>query len=231
MAIPKYKDSNGNWVQIPMFANGTDGWFSLPAGVTVTYAVGATAPLFNITINTDITSKVGAGMELKLYQNNTVKKFVVMSITSTSAVLYGTAGNALTNTTIMNPYYSPTVPLGYPPADFILETGTTGIWTWEKWFSGKAECWTTSTQSGSWTCSSSLVGWYRDTSNWPTTLGLPFTFVKKPIVKVNLQSADGVYNVIERSTTTAALFFLVTLQTHAAETITYDISCSGGTWK
>ena len=25
--------------------------------------------------------------------------------------------------------------------DYITDTGTSGIWTWEKWASGKAECW------------------------------------------------------------------------------------------
>ena len=30
---------------------------------------------------------------------------------------------------------------GNPVADYIVETGTSGIWTYQKWASGKAECW------------------------------------------------------------------------------------------
>ena len=33
-------------------------------------------------------------------------------------------------------------------ADYVIETGTSGIWTYRKWNSGIAECWGTYTKTG-----------------------------------------------------------------------------------
>ena len=33
------------------------------------------------------------------------------------------------------------LPIGQQPVDFIVEQGTSGIWTYRKWNSGIAECW------------------------------------------------------------------------------------------
>lgn len=34
-----------------------------------------------------------------------------------------------------------------PPADYIVQRGTSGIWTYRKWNSGDAECWGTVTST------------------------------------------------------------------------------------
>lgn len=39
---------------------------------------------------------------------------------------------------------SAVAPVDLPVADYIVERGTSGIWTYEKWNSGKAVCWGTS---------------------------------------------------------------------------------------
>lgn len=40
---------------------------------------------------------------------------------------------------------SAVAPVDLPVADYIVEQGTSGIWTYEKWNSGKAVCWGTKT--------------------------------------------------------------------------------------
>ena len=44
--------------------------------------------------------------------------------------------------------------------DFVVETGTDGIWTYRKWDSGTAECWTTETISDTFTYSSAVFDAY-----------------------------------------------------------------------
>lgn len=44
-------------------------------------------------------------------------------------------------------------------ADFVVEQGTSGIWTYRKWYSGIAECWGT-TASASRAMTSPYAGWY-----------------------------------------------------------------------
>ena len=51
--------------------------------------------------------------------------------------------------------------------DYIVESGVTDIWTWEKWSSGKAVCWGTKF----WELSRTGNFWWGDIS-------LPFTFYK-----------------------------------------------------
>lgn len=55
--------------------------------------------------------------------------------------------------------------------DYIVEEGTSGIWTYRKWNSGIAECW----------------GRYTTTSSSLTHCGstLPFTFSETPVVTAN----------------------------------------------
>lgn len=54
------------------------------------------------------------------------------------------------------------------PADYVVEQGTSGAWTYRKWNSGVSECWahfgTTSTNNGAWT------------TNFPTGLFMSGTY-------------------------------------------------------
>lgn len=62
-------------------------------------------------------------------------------------------------------------------ADYIVEEGTSGIWTYRKWASGIAECWGTASYSGSWTAWGSLYALSFNNINYP------FTFYEVPIVQ------------------------------------------------
>lgn len=62
-------------------------------------------------------------------------------------------------------------------ADYLVEEGTSDIWTYRKWASGIAECWGTASYSGSWAAWGSL---YALTFN---SIYYPFTFYEVPIVQ------------------------------------------------
>lgn len=64
-----------------------------------------------------------------------------------------------------------------PVGDYIVEQGTSGIWTYRKWNSGVAECWGRGsfTVSGSGTVWNSTVYYYG-----LTTIDYPFTFYSVP---------------------------------------------------
>ena len=67
-------------------------------------------------------------------------------------------------------------------ADYIVEQGTSGIWTYRKWNSGIAECWAsdiTSSDSGS---AEGSVYWSRsNTYNFPSGL-----FISAPTVNISV---------------------------------------------
>lgn len=75
-------------------------------------------------------------------------------------------------------------------ADYVVETGTSGIWTYRKWASGIAECWGNTT----YTQSSNFGTWgYSFVSNVISPQAYPFTFVEKPneIIYVSSPSGSG----------------------------------------
>lgn len=63
--------------------------------------------------------------------------------------------------------------LGLSPSAYIVESGTSGIWTYRKWSDGTAECWGR-TSSSSFTWSSYVNGLYYSSNNW--LISLPFAF-------------------------------------------------------
>lgn len=78
------------------------------------------------------------------------------------------------------------------PADYIVEQGTSGIWTYRKWNSGIAECWGRYTSEENTTFSDV---W--DSNNINSTIiktNYPFTFAKTPIE--NCKIVDGRDNVL-----------------------------------
>lgn len=75
---------------------------------------------------------------------------------------------------------------GETVADFPVETGTTGIWTWRKWHSGQAECWGTLTGSIS---TNRSVGSLYGTSTISTSL--PFSFLTAPRCQVSANCTGG----------------------------------------
>lgn len=72
-------------------------------------------------------------------------------------------------------------------ADYIVEQGTSGIWTYRKWNSGIAECWGTrasvSVNFNTW-----VTSWYY---GYFTGISLPFTFAEIPVVMQHCSSSGG----------------------------------------
>ena len=71
--------------------------------------------------------------------------------------------------------------------DYIVEQGTSGIWTYRKWNSGVAECWGKGTISGTWTAWGSVY-------HIEKTFDYPFAFASVPVVQAfsQAQSVSGV---------------------------------------
>lgn len=92
-----------------------DGW--IPESGTWTYA-SADAPTFTLTVNADVTSKIGVGDRIKLTQT-TAKYFIVTAISysapNTTITIYGGTDYTLANAAITLPYFSHLKsPLGFP---------------------------------------------------------------------------------------------------------------------
>ena len=123
----KLSDINENMDKIDATMSG---W--IPLTGTFTYSNSTT-----ITTSADCTSFLSAGMKLKC-TNGTVKMSVIKSVTSTTIVL---ESSVLASGAITDVYFSTgQVPYGYSAGDFVIERGTSGVWTYEKWQSGKATC-------------------------------------------------------------------------------------------
>ena len=78
-------------------------------------------------------------------------------------------------------------------ADYIVERGTSGVWTYEKWASGKAECWLTTYRKETWNTASGAImgGYYAQLSN-PSWGAFPFTFSELPTAEGFARLGTGI---------------------------------------
>lgn len=77
---------------------------------------------------------------------------------------------------------------GNPLNDVVISQGTSGIWTYRKWASGRAECWGTNTVNVSYTAASGASSFYQATIpsvNFPSGL-----FASAPVVTVTPQRSS-----------------------------------------
>lgn len=74
---------------------------------------------------------------------------------------------------------------GINPADYVVEWGNTGIWSWRKYASGLAECWGTITSTLS--SSGSQLGYPYWSTGW---YNLPFAFANVPTVTASANVGD-----------------------------------------
>lgn len=87
--------------------------------------------------------------------------------------------------------------MGEPVADYVIENGTKGIWTYRKWHSGMAECWGTSAVveadcSGTWgAINNTPILYCKDNALMP--ISYPFDFTAAPSVQTSFDYAGG-YN-------------------------------------
>ena len=75
--------------------------------------------------------------------------------------------------------------------DFVIENGTSGVWTYRKWYSGKAECWCTyasTVNSNAWTAWGSS---YYAPVLAEKAIYFPFTFTSVPQVYKELGNVSG----------------------------------------
>jgi hypothetical protein len=77
-------------------------------------------------------------------------------------------------------------------ADYVIEQGVSGIWTYRKWKSGIAECWSyyQTTKSGASTSMLGLSGYVYETGS----ISFPFTFQAAP--SVNFSGNVGSQNTV-----------------------------------
>jgi small nuclear ribonucleoprotein (snRNP)-like protein len=80
--------------------------------------------------------------------------------------------------------------------DYIVEEGTTGIWTWRKWNSGKAECWGTYTLK---TAVNTAWGSLYVGNSKMSRINYPIVFANKPTETVQVQSGANAVWVISES--------------------------------
>lgn len=107
-------------------------------------------------------------------------------------------------------------------ADYIIEENTSGIWTYRKWHSGKAECWGRAIN-----CSIP--------ANWSTTgvnIALPFIFKTMTNWQIQHQNYQ-INNCYGYPTTVTNTYDNINIQTNASDalsTAAFMILCQG-TWK
>lgn len=79
-------------------------------------------------------------------------------------------------------------PIELTQADWVVEQGTDGIWTWRKWQSGIAECWgdTGEITLTNYTTAGTFLYGYQTSVQFPTNL-----FVSKPIVTYSAYVGSG----------------------------------------
>lgn len=73
-------------------------------------------------------------------------------------------------------------------ADYVVEQGTSGVWTYRKWNSGLSECWTTSTLDITGTAWANIMGGYGYYVNYNFPSGL---FISDPVTTGNGRTGSG----------------------------------------
>lgn len=76
--------------------------------------------------------------------------------------------------------------------DYVIEQGTSGIWTYRKWASGIAECWGVQTGlTANLTTQWGSSGLYYNSGDGKAP-DFPFAFAAKPAVTVSVENGSGV---------------------------------------
>ena len=126
-------------------------------------------------------------------------------------------------------YRTPAELLADLGADYIVEQGTSGIWTYRKWNSGKAECWLESDLS---LTGSTPVAYMNNSAYYSyATAYLPFTFKTQPsaVAEGSLGTGMGFVNVLPESGYSKVTVYVTGNQESSAITIRSMIVT--GRWK
>ena len=106
--------------------------------------------------------------------------------------------------------------------DYIVEEGTSSIWTYRKWNSGIAECWGTYSKSIN-----------ANTTDLANYINYPFTFTSTPCIAIGLMAggADLYKAHIELSSTNATQVRLVMMNAYSSA-VTMKVNIYAiGRWK
>lgn len=116
---------------------------------------------------------------------------------------------------------------GAPVADFLVEQGTSGIWTYQKWNSGIAECW--GEYSGSVSVSNHLSSAYHSNS---ITVNYPISFAEPAIFTVDGGSNDKINwaRKFAENRTDHATFLIIALEQQSSAQIRVNLHVCGR-WK
>ena len=101
----------------------------------------------------------------------------------------GSGGTAITDSEIDDLWGVISGP-GATTKDYIVEEGTSGIWTYRKWASGIAECWQTANDAVAFNGSGQKFGsgFYKEYENWEYPSGL---FMSAPTINATVTRSGG----------------------------------------
>ena len=120
-----------------------------------------------------------------------------------------------------------------PEVDYIVSYGTDGIWTYQKWNSGIAKCWGTTTITTAVQSSIESVELFSDNKAMKA-INYPFTFKKQPCETATLQSSGGITWLASEkanSDTHSATYRIMSIDKHQNSS-NYKIALSvEGRWK
>ena len=112
-----------------------------------------------------------------------------------------------------------------PVTDYVVAEGTSGIWTYRKWNSGIAECWTTSTLNTTGTAWANIMGGYGYSVSYNFPSGL---FISSPVTSGNGRTGSGSGFVFCYGTTTKITAYVVGNQEDPKLTVEFFAK---GKWK
>ena len=113
--------------------------------------------------------------------------------------------------------------------DFVVEQGTSGMWTYRKWNSGVAECWGRFSESIAVTTQSAAYGGYR--SGAVSVTNYPFNFSENPsVVASGTANMNGCWVNLVSTGTAGATLYLSSGTSQSATTRTINIQAIGR-WK
>ncbi len=112
-------------------------------------------------------------------------------------------------------------------ADFVVEQGTTGIWTWRKWYSGIAECWGKNIVTIDIT-----TAWGTLSYGQVSAIEFPFTFKSAPTCQVTAETSNAAWATCNvrantKFTSSVMLYRLGSIAAQQCDIIYYAI----GRWK
>lgn len=114
-------------------------------------------------------------------------------------------------------------------ADFIVEQGTSGIWTYRKWSSGIAECWGDYTAASVNISKNNYSGFYYSD---PISVELPFTFAAAPTCVTDGGASSFISFSRRTNPTTTRVSFWVCCHTSGATSVSISVGIHvNGKWK